>query len=603
MFLRTIELIGYRSVPPGSPLKMEHLGRFNILIGPNNSGKSTVLRFLQVIASVLVKNATMVTKISWDQAADSSWWWQSDIKQSIRGELTFEAPVPNIELEAKEPGRFEHNGQWRISIAITEHEKQGFCTLVVAPNIFINEEWRPIVRSLGPEATDFEHLNRTGQYTSSSGSDTCPYHNPATSILGQWARGTRFYDPIRAIDRDAGRRGLADGSDLLQKLRDQQLNMKQAAAFEGFRKRLIEELNNLIIERSAENPIEHFEIKGGDERLDLYVRRRRDKAPIALQYMGTGIAELTILLADLLHNEHATQYFIEEPECHIHPGLLRRLMERLRLLTNAQFFITSHSSAVLDSTRETDAIYRFSTSPTSGTSVQRCSDLVEQSAVLDGLGVSGSTLLQTNCVIWVEGPSDRIYLKSWMEGVGTQLGISHVEGSDFSFVYYGGKILSHFALADGGQGRLIELIRICRYSAVLMDSDTAPGDPEEEVRETKKRILSEAQSDTTHRVALLSSGREIENDIDPLVFQRAVAKLLHVDSQLLSGLELTGKKRYPEEVVAHLRLNGAEVTKALRKLGDKVTLAELVVAEHTAASRLPDYCETLVRFVESSRLL
>ena len=579
---------------------MDGLGRFNILIGPNNSGKSTVLRFLQVVASVVGKNTDMLVRIPWDQA-DSSWWWQSNTKQPIRAELIFETPAPQHDLEPKDPGCFEHDSEWRISITIMEHAKASQCTVLVAPNVYIDGEWRPVVRNTGGGVTDFENLNRIGKYISSSSTDACPYHPGAAAILGQWAKSTRFYDPVRAIDREAGRRGLADGSDLLSKLRDQQLNMKQAAAFEEFRRRLIEELNMLLVERSAANPIEHFEIKG-EEKLDLYVKRRSDKAPIALQYMGTGIAELTILLADFLHYEHAKQYFVEEPECHLHPGLLRRLMERLRLLSNAQFFITSHSNAVLDSTRKEDSIYRFAISPSSGTSVQHCSDLIEQSIVLDSLGVSGSTLLQTNCIIWVEGPSDRIYLKAWMGCVRARMGLSHVEGSDFSFVYYGGKVLSHFALAEGGQDELVELIRICRYSAVLMDRDTDPSNPTEEVRDTKKRIETEAQNDPTHRSATFSLGREIENDIDPLVFQKAVSKLLGIDEQLLSDLKLTGANRYPDEVIAHLRLTGDEATKALRKLKDKVTLAELVVAEWKETSQAPNYCEELVKFVERSRL-
>jgi predicted ATPase len=580
---------------------MNELGRFNILVGPNNSGKSTVLRFLQVVTSLLGKSTEMPIKISWDQA-DPSWWWQSDFQRPIQAELVFGTPVFQHDLNSKAPGRFEHDGEWRVTITIAAHPKTNRCTVLVAPNVYIKGGWQPVIRNTSGGVAEFESLNRVGDYISSSSTDACPYHSGAIAILGQWARSTRFYDPVRAIDREAGWRGLADGSDLLTKLRDQQLNMKQAAAFEEFRRRLIEELNGLLVERSAANPIEHFEIKG-DEKLDLYVKRRSDIAPIALQYMGTGIAELTILLADFLHNEDAKQYFVEEPECHLHPGLLRRLMERLRSLSTAQFFITSHSSAVLDSIRKEDSIYRFGISPDSGTAVQRCSDIIEQSTILDVLGVSGSTLLQTNCIIWVEGPSDRIYLKAWMERTRARMELSHVEGSDLSFVYYGGKILSHFALAAGGQDELIELIRICRYSAVLMDRDTSPGDPTEEVRDTKKRIESEAQADPTHRMAIFSLGREIENDIDPIAFRKAVSKLLAIEEPLLAGLKLNGAKRYPEEVIEHLGLKGEEATKALRKLKDKVTLAEYVVAESTEENQVPSYCEELVKFVEQSRLV
>jgi predicted ATPase len=555
MHLLSITLDGYRSAEPGKPLVMKGLGRFNILIGPNNSGKSTVLRFLQVVASLVRKGSGLVLRIPWDQV-DRSWWWQSDVQHPISSELVFEAPAPSHEIEVNAPGKFEHDGEWRVTITITTLPSAQ-CTVLLAPQVFINGAWQPVVRGTVAGSTEIENLNRMGTYVSSSSSDACPYRSGAATILEQWAKGTRFYDPVRAVDREAGRRTLADGSDLLKRIREQQLDQKQAFVFEEFRKRLIGELNALLVEPPSANPFESFEIKG-DDRLDLYIKRRNDKAPIALQYMGTGIAELTIFFADFLQNEGTQQYFIEEPECHLHPGLLRRLMVRLPKLSEAQFFITTHSNAVLDSMTEKDRIYRFGLSPAAGTSVQRCSDIIERSGILDALGVSGSSLLQTNCILWVEGPSDRIYLKLWLRHLRAKRQPALIEGSDFSFVYYGGKILSHFAFSEGGQDELIQLIRVCRYSAVVMDRDVDPDDPGEEVRHTKKRIQDEASKDTEHRIAILSKGREIENDVDPKIFRKAIAKLVGIAEDRLSGLKLSGANRYPEEVVAHLRLEGEE---------------------------------------------
>lgn len=607
MHLRSITLEGYRSVPPGSPLTLDDLGRFNVLIGPNNSGKSTVLRFLQVLALLIGKKSELRFTIPWEQV-DRSWWWQSNVEEPIRAELVFSGPVPVHDLDTKAPGRFGHDDQWQVTINIIARPQKD-CTVIAAPNVFINDHWHPVVRTAAKGSSELEYLNRTGKYTSSPGTDACPYRASAEHILAEWAKNTRFYDPVRAVDRDAGRRGLVDGSELVKRIREQQLDQKQAFVFERFRQALIVELNALLVEPSSKNPIESFEIKGeerqdGKERLDLYVKRRVDDAPIALQYMGTGIAELTIFLADLLQNKEIRQYFIEEPECHLHPGLLRRLMVRLpKLAPNAQFFITSHSNAVLDSTTKEDRIYRFGLSPGVGTSVQRCSDIAEQSRVLDALGVSGSTLLQTNCILWVEGPSDRLYLKLWLRRHQAASNPALIEGSDFSFVYYGGKILSHFAFADDGQEDLIALIRVCRYSAVVMDLDTDPAEPTEEVRKTKARIQAEAANDPDHRLAIFSSGREIENDVDPKVFCKAIAKLLNIKEDDLSRLSLSGSKRYPDEIIEHLKLDEANAKTIRRKLTDKVQLAETIVDNWPEDAAVPAYVGELLELIHRSRLV
>jgi hypothetical protein len=144
-------------------------------------------------------------------------------------------------------------------------------------------------------------------------------------------------------------------------------------------------------------------------------------------------------------------------------------------------------------------------------------------------------------------------------------GLSHIEGSDFSFVFYGGKILSHFAFADDGPEELISLIRVCRFSAVVMDLDTDPSDPSDDVRHTKARVRDEATKDPHHRAAVFSVGREIENDVDLSVFRNAVAAVLKVDCEKLSTLVLKGNARYPDEIVAHLNLGEDSATQTERQ--------------------------------------
>ena len=65
---------------------------------------------------------------------------------------------------------------------------------------------------------------------------------------------------------------------------------------------------------------------------------------------------------------------------------------------------------------------------------------------LRSLGYRASDLLQANAIVWVEGPSDRIYLLHWLREVAPDL----VEGVDFSIAFYGGALLKRLSGAEDG---------------------------------------------------------------------------------------------------------------------------------------------------------
>src|SRR5262249_2421412 len=152
---------------------------------------------------------------------------------------------------------------------------------------------------------------------------------------------------------------------------------------------------------------------------DIYLRTEAEGATsIQLQSMGSGIAELVIILASLEEDRanevSGAHYHMEEPECHLHPKLLRRFMALLPDYGKAQFFFSSHSSVVLDSLPERGKIYLFSQTAKGNCKAELAQGVVAHHDALDVLGISGSSLLQANCAIWVEGPSDRLYLREWL---------------------------------------------------------------------------------------------------------------------------------------------------------------------------------------------
>ncbi|MFF2851601.1 hypothetical protein ACFVT5_35500 [Streptomyces sp. NPDC058001] len=128
-----------------------------------------------------------------------------------------------------------------------------------------------------------------------------------------------------------------------------------------------------------------------------------------------------------------------------------------------------------------------------------------------------SDLLQTNAVIWVEGPSDRIYLKHWIERTEKDL----IEGIHYSIMFYGGGLLNHLTSTDEEVTDFIKLRRLNRHLAIVIDSDRTQADMP--INETKQRVRDEFDIDPAQGFAWITDGYTIENYVPPAILRAAVA--------------------------------------------------------------------------------
>lgn len=204
-----------------------------------------------------------------------------------------------------------------------------------------------------------------------------------------------------------------------------------------------------------------------------------------------GWMQFASILHFLQNCEPSSLILLDEPDRHMHPSMQRILLEfisRERARLGAQIFLATHSSVLINP----ELCQKVGASVIVAAQ-GRCERLTDNRRILDDLGVTSGDLAQANGVIWVEGPSDRVYIKRWLELYAAHIGQAPpIERIHYAFASYGGSLIKHIALSDASHAGT-NLLSINRNFAIVIDRDNDSPN-EEDLGKEKKRLLFEAES-------------------------------------------------------------------------------------------------------------
>lgn len=271
-----------------------------------------------------------------------------------------------------------------------------------------------------------------------------------------------------------------------------------------------------------------------------------------ISQLGDGLQQAIILTyeafikrQDSKDNEQIHAFFIEEPELHMHAGMVRQLMNFYLNETKHYYFFTTHSNHLLDMVDESDQviIQKFVKEPQIDDpskfdfKIYRCD---RDHELLTSLGVRPSSVYLSNCTIWVEGVTDRMYLSKLMAKYLKEIEIIESEKENFktyrsfmpnfhyAFIEYAGGNITHWSFIDEYQTKeeALEFLSenkgltakaISKNILLLADGDN----------EGKAERLKEWKAELSPENVYILPCKEIENTLTPSIIYKACLIKFH----------------------------------------------------------------------------
>lgn len=530
------------------------LGRVNVFVGANNSGKSRLMRLLAaqqrhrgaVPAEPGVKSAlsgTWAIRKKIDELrsqTESNRLSQSVLNGPRGGQRNVSATdvlvdfwsLERLEREAGQDQEARHTELEKLGEDLADGAelqrwgslKDQFATLAAASKRDrLLGSWHrvyvPVLRGLRPVAGGAASFAMDDRYKDRTVYDYFPVFS---GQVEKWdfKRRPPLGEGQKAPDIFTG---LGFYDELRKKLLGTHEDREDVRRYEQF---LSKDIFDVEVTLTPRHDDDQVHIKLGDA----------DDLPVS--QLGDGLQQALILTWPLFAHERA-MIFVEEPELFLHPGLLRRVMQFwLSDQHDHLIFCTTHSNHLLELSWDHEglSVYSFEERPRGEDG--RPSFRVEQRHAGDPhslalLGVRTSSVFLVNATIWVEGLHDRGFLRAYLD----YFRAAHADKAEwapvlalkedrhYAFVEYGGANIAHLdvAAAPNPKDAPVTTRTLCARMFLVADRDgitdaeIAAADPK-----GKAARLARLRGALGERQFGLLPCREIENTVPPAVLVKVV---------------------------------------------------------------------------------